>query len=221
MKLRSDLSFINRLYMKLKALFLNATLKPAEKLSHTQVLCEVLAKYFEPHEVETTIIRLIDYNIQPGVYTHVDQDDWPQIYNQILNSDIIIFATPIWWNHHSSLLQRVIERLDEVHDDLTKHGTSVLANKAAGIVITGDSDGAMSIISNISNFCMWVGLSLAPLGSLSVLGDKLNKQANLTKDGLWKFYEDNYSAYAVAAAQNISHMAKILKEQPFPEKLLI
>ncbi len=210
----------NNRYMKFKAIFLLGTLKPAGKLSHTQVLCEFLAKYFEPHNVESSIVRLIDHNIKPGVYTHVDNDDWPGIFDQIKAADIIMFATPIWWNHHSSLLQRVIERMDEVHDDLSKNGTSVLANKVGGIVITGDSDGSMTIISNIANFCMWVGLSLAPLGSLSVLGDKLNKNANLTRDELWHFYEENYSAYAMAAAQNISYIAKLLKQHPLPEKLL-
>ena len=138
--------------MKLKALFLVATLKRVPKLSHTLLLCEFLAKQFEEYDVESSFVRLIDHNIKPGVYIEVGADAWPGIYQQILESDIVIFATPIWWANQSSLLQRVIERLDEVHDELMKKGKSVLANKVAGIVITGDSDGALHIIGNVSTF---------------------------------------------------------------------
>ena len=33
---------------------------------------------------------------------------------KVLASDILIIATPIWWSNQSSLIQRVIERLDEL-----------------------------------------------------------------------------------------------------------
>jgi multimeric flavodoxin WrbA len=60
-------------------------------------------------------------------------------------SDIIIFATPIWSGIQSSLIQRVIERLDELNDELLETGKSEFANKVGGIVITGDEDGAEHI----------------------------------------------------------------------------
>ena len=50
--------------------------------------------------------------------TNVDSNNWPAILEKILDSDIIIFATPIWWGIQSSLIQRVIERLDELHDEI-------------------------------------------------------------------------------------------------------
>jgi multimeric flavodoxin WrbA len=45
-------------------------------------------------------------------------DAWPGILEKVLASDIVVFATPIWWGGHSSETQRVIERLDEIHDDI-------------------------------------------------------------------------------------------------------
>jgi hypothetical protein len=33
------------------------------------------------------------------------------IFEKILASDIIIFATPVWWGNQSSLIQKVIERI--------------------------------------------------------------------------------------------------------------
>ena len=67
-------------------------------------------------------------------------------------ADIVIFATPVWWGIQSSFIQRVIERLDEVHDEIMDTGKSKLTNKVTGIIVTGDSDGAEHIISNLANF---------------------------------------------------------------------
>jgi multimeric flavodoxin WrbA len=51
-----------------------------------------------------------------------------------LDADLVIFATPIWWGGQSSLVQRVIERLDEIHDEIMESGKSRLTIKVAGIV---------------------------------------------------------------------------------------
>ena len=99
----------------LKAIFLLGTLKKKQVLSHTHVLCEIVAGVLKSQEnVESEIIRLRDYDIQPGTKTEIDDDDWPKILNKMLAPDIVIFATPVWWGIQSSLIQRIIERLDEL-----------------------------------------------------------------------------------------------------------
>lgn len=154
---------------KLKALFLVATLKHSKERSHTHPLSEFLAKHLTNFQTDSEVIRLIEYNIDPGVFTTVNADDWPMIFKKIIASDIVIFATPVWWGIQSSLMQRVIERLDEVHDDIMKEGKSKLANKVAGIIVTGDSDGAEHIIGNLANFFVAIGLVNPPFGNLTVL----------------------------------------------------
>ena len=156
----------------LKAVFLLGTLKKRQVLSHTQALCEVVAEILEKQEgVRSEIIRLRDYDIQPGTKTEIDDDDWPKILKKMLAADIIVFATPIWWGIQSSLLQRIIERLDELNDELLETGKSEFANKVAGIVITGAEDGAEHIIGNILNFMSWNGFTIPPAPSVSWLGD--------------------------------------------------
>jgi multimeric flavodoxin WrbA len=106
---------------RLKAVYPVRTLKPSPEISNTYTLSEFLARHLDSHRVENDIVRLIDYNIKPGTYTNVDDnsnDDWPVILEKILASQIIIFATPVWWGNQSSLIQRIIERLDEIHDVL-------------------------------------------------------------------------------------------------------
>lgn len=123
---------------QIRAIFLLGTLKKKQVLSHTQALCEVVAEIFKSQEdVASEIVRLRDYDIQPGTKTEIDDDDFPKILDRMLASDIIIFATPVWWGIQSSLIQRVIERLDELNDKLLETGKSEFANKVGGIVITG------------------------------------------------------------------------------------
>lgn len=77
---------------RLKALFLIRTLKSKSDVSNTYLLSEFLAKHLENNEVQSDYIPLANYNILPGVYTNVDNndDDWPMIFEKILASDIVI-----------------------------------------------------------------------------------------------------------------------------------
>jgi len=87
----------------------------------------------------------------------------------------------------------VIERLDEIHDDILADKPSPLEGKVAGIVITGDSDGAEHVIGNISNFFNAVGLLIPPYATLSVLWDKQAKGRKTSKKTLLEKYESSYA----------------------------
>ena len=160
---------------------------------------------------------MADYDIRPGVYTKVDSDDWPQIYEKIMVADIVIFATPVWWGIQSSLIQRVIERLDKIYDEIMETGKSRLTNKVAGIIITGDSDGAEHIIGNLANFFSALGFTFPPFGTLTVLWPGLRKKSDKNKEEILKYFDDNYGSTAKKAAQNLAFMADLLKKNPFPD----
>jgi multimeric flavodoxin WrbA len=202
---------------KLKALLLVGTLKATPELSHTYVLSEFLVKQLEKFETECEIVRLVDYNVKAGVYTKIDADDWPMIYEKIILSDIIIFATPVWWGIHSSEIQKVIERLDEVHDEIMENDKSKLLNKVAGIVVTGDSDGAEHIIGNLTNFFIALGFTTPPFGTLTVLWPGLAKKSEKTKEEIWKYFQDTYTSTAEKAARNLTFMAELLRKNPLPD----
>jgi multimeric flavodoxin WrbA len=180
----------------MKAIILLGTLKK-EGLSNTEVLSEFLAGYFKKQDIDCTIVKLVDHNILAGTYSDMgDGDDWPGILKQILAADIIVFATPIWWNNQSSEIQRVIERLDEIHDEILEGKKSKLEGKVGGIVITGDSDGAQHVIANVSNFYNAVGMVLPPYASLSVLWEKQAKGQKPTREELLQKYEKYYASTA-------------------------
>lgn len=180
----------------MNAVILVATLKK-EGLSNTFTLAEFLAEKMRAVKIEVDIIRLAELDIQPGTYSEMGYDDeWPDVLKQIRAADIVVFATPIWWNNLSSLMQRVVERLDELHDQVMKGQPSGLEKKAAGIVITGDSDGAQSVIAGLANFFNAVGLPLPPRSTLSVLWDRQAKDKKPTRKELMEKYEKDYSKTA-------------------------
>jgi multimeric flavodoxin WrbA len=194
----------------MKAVILLATLKK-EGISNTQTLCEFLQKHLQEQQIESNIIKLVEHNILAGTYSNMGKEDaWPEILKQILAAEIIIFATPIWWNNQSSEMQRVIERLDELHDEIMAGKTSRLAGKVGGIVITGDSDGAQSIIANLANFFNAIGLLLPPYATLSVLWEGQAKGKKTSRQELMEKYEQEYASTAQTMARQLAECSKKL-----------
>jgi multimeric flavodoxin WrbA len=83
---------------------------------------------------------------------------WPRIKA----ADIVLFCTPIWWGGRSSLMQRVIERLDALDEEYSATGRSAIKGKVAGIVITGSEDGALSVMGSIMMVLSFMGFTLPP-----------------------------------------------------------
>ena len=48
----------------------------------------------------------------------------------------------IWFGHRSSVCQLIIERLDGTYEERNEQGQYPLYNKVAGVVVTGNEDGA-------------------------------------------------------------------------------
>lgn len=200
-----------------KATILLGTLKrPSRKtFSNTAVLCELLCDELAKHDVKTEIVQLVEYAILPGTKSHMGRgDQWPKILEKVVRSDIIVFATPIWWGGHSSLTQRAMERLDELNDEIVATGKSELLNKVGGMVITGGEDGAQNVIASVANFMIWNGLTLPPACSLSYLGGHKAKTASgLKKEYLGHAYT---AGMAKTMARNLAYMAQLLQAHPLP-----
>lgn len=193
----------------MKAIILLGTLKQAG-LSNTQTLCEFLVDRMERQGIQSEIIKLIEHSVPPGTYSDMGAgDEWPGILRRVLESDILILATPIWWDNQSSLVQRAIERLDELHDRVLAGEPSPLEGKVAGIVITGDSDGAQHVIGNLLNFFNAVGLLVPPYATLSVLWERQAKGEKPSREELLKKYEADFASTADRMIrQLVAHSSK-------------
>src|SRR4029450_10247298 len=110
----------------LTALFSNCTLKRSPERSHTEGLIAVSRSIMDRHGVQTSLLRAVDHDIATGVWPDVtehgwERDEWPAIFQQVMGADILVLCGPIWLGDNSSVMKRVIERLD---------GNSHLLNEA-------------------------------------------------------------------------------------------
>jgi len=102
----------------LKAVFLNCTLKKSPKKSNTDALIQKAVDVYEKLKVDSTVIRVVDHNVATGVSSDEGHgDEWPQIYRKVLEADIIVIATPIWFGVRGSVCQQVMERLSGGYDE--------------------------------------------------------------------------------------------------------
>ena len=187
----------------MNAVILVCTLKK-DGLSNTQTLSEFFKEVLEERNVACEIVKLVNHRVLPGTYSDLGADDeWPAILQKIRESQIIIFATPIWWGSHSSEMQKVIERLDEIHDEILAGKGSQLDGKAGGLIITGDSDGAEHITGNIANFFNAIGIIFPPYTTLSVLWEGQKKGATTSREELMKKYRDEYTKTAETMAEQL------------------
>ncbi|WP_067829997.1 flavodoxin family protein [Actinomadura kijaniata] len=135
----------------MRALMLNCTLKKSPEPSNTEKLADVVAQALRERDVEVTARRLVDLNIPPGVETDLgDGDQWPEIHRLLLDSQILVVATPTWVGHPSSIAQRMLERMDAMLSETDDAGRPVAFNRVAGVVVTGNEDGAHHVISEIA-----------------------------------------------------------------------
>lgn len=145
----------------MKALILNCTLKASPQQSNTAALAGVVGAALRSAGVEVEEVRLADRTIPPGVQTDMGGDDeWPAIHEQILGSEILIVAGPTWLGRPSSIAQRALERMDAMLAETDDEDRPVAYNRVAGVVVTGNEDGAHHVISEISGALNDIGFTI-------------------------------------------------------------
>lgn len=145
----------------MKALILNCTLKPTPEQSNTEALAKEVMIELEKQGVATEIIRIVDHHVPPGVTTKESEDDeWPMIHDKLLQADILVIASPTWLGHPSSVAQRVLERMDAMISETDDAGLPVAYSKVAGVVVTGNEDGAHHVVSEITGGLIDIGYTI-------------------------------------------------------------
>lgn len=197
----------------LRALALNCTLKPSPGESSSELLAQQVLDALAEHDVTGEQVRVVDFDVKPGVEADMGEgDEWPGIREKVLASDILVFATPTWMGHMSSVAQRVLERLDAELSETDDEGRAILAGKVAVVVVVGNEDGAHAIIADAYQALGDVGFSIP-----SQAGVYWNGEAMHTVD-----YKDlpstpeEVATATATAARNAAHLAKLLTERPYP-----
>ena len=145
----------------MRALALNCTLKSSPAESNTAALAQVVLDALGKRGVETEMVRVVDHNVLPGVRSDEGEgDDWPALRERVLAAEILIVATPTWLGQASSVAQRVMERMDAMLSETDADGRPVAYNRVAGIVVTGNEDGAHHVIAQLAQCLIDIGYTV-------------------------------------------------------------
>ncbi len=197
----------------MRALVINCTLKPSPQPSNTEALAATVIAALKGHGAEVDVVRAVDLDLKPGVETDMgDGDDWPAVHEKLLAAEILIIASPTWLGRPSSVAQRVLERMDAMLSETDDEGRPVAYNRVAGVLVTGNEDGAHHVISEIS-------------GALADLGYTIPGQAwtywHLGPGPGPDFLDDERGhdwalSTGRAMASNLAHASLALTRSPLP-----
>lgn len=197
-----------------KALILNCSLKTSDEKSNTDALLQEFIDVFKQKQVETEIIRVMDYHIAFGVEANMgDGDEWPLIADKIKDADILLVGTPIWIGEKSSVAKMVMERITGSGSETDDKGQPIYYNKVAGVVVTGNEDGAKHAARDILFTLAHYGFTIPPNPLCYWVGDAGPGPSYIEANGQEnEFTQKN----AQAASHNLVHLASILMNNPIP-----
>ncbi|WP_062077456.1 flavodoxin family protein [Demequina globuliformis] len=210
----------------LTAAYVNCTLKPSPETSHTQGLMDNSISIMESQGVTVDRIRAVDHVIAPGVYPDMTQDvpggnqerdDWPALAERILAADILVLGTPVWLGERSSVASRVIERLYGLSGEQNDRGQYLYYGRAAGVIVTGNEDGAKHIAMNTLYSLQHLGYVIPPQADAAWLG-AIGPGPSYLDEGSGGQESDFTRRNTTFMAWNLMHTAAWLKSGGgFPE----
>jgi len=189
------------------------SLNPSPKESSSKLLAQQVLTELEKYNVQGSIVRVVDHDIKPGVEIDMgDGDAWPQIRQQMIDSDILIIATPIWVGHTCSVAQRVIERLDAELSEKDDEGRLLTYGKVGAAVVVGNEDGGHHVCAEVFQALNDVGFTIPAASGTYWVGEAMHKVD--FKD--LKETPDKVASANKSLAANVAHLARLLKANPYP-----
>lgn len=201
--------------MPLNAIALNCTLKadPSAR-SSTDAMIAVLEAAFAERGVRVSqTVRVAALDIKPGVTSDEGEGDaWPALREKILDHDILIFGGPIWMGQIGSVAKRVLERMDAFLGETDDQGRMPSYGKVAVAAIVGNEDGAHCSAAQLFQALNDVGWTIPAVASCYWVGEAMGSTdfKDLTDT------PEKVVDTAKMVAGNASHLAGLLRAQPYP-----
>jgi multimeric flavodoxin WrbA len=197
----------------LRALVLVCTLKKTPAESSSQLIATQLTQAFREEGVESEVIRVVDHDVKFGVtLDEGDGDAWPGIRRKLMDSDILVLATPIWLGQPSSVAKLVLERLDAELSETDDEGRMMTYGKVAAVAVVGNEDGAHHVVAEAFQALNDVGFTIAANANTYWVGEAMEgtdyQDLQPSPD---KTLSTNRSV-----ARNAAHLARLLQGNPYP-----
>ena len=198
---------------RLRVLVLNGTLKTGDERSSTEALSDELGREFRAADCTVETVRAVNLNLPPGISADLgDGDDWPELRTRIRNADIVVFATPTWLGQMTSVMRRILERLNADIAETDRSGRPLYAGKVAAALVVGNEDGAHRIVADLLQAANDLAFSVAPNGCTYWNGRAME---HVDFIDLAETPEPVRQANAALAANSV-HLARLLRESPIP-----
>ena len=215
-------------FSDLKALFINCTIKYDKKQSHTLRLLNRAAGVMESQGVKVEMLHALDYDIAFGMEKDLKKhgrksDDWPKIHQKIMDADILVLGTPIWLGVKASVATLVIERMYAFSGDRNEKGQYLYYGKTAGVIVTGNEDGAKAVAMDVLYAMSHIGYTIPPQADAAWLGEAgpgpsygdkpdTNESPEGSMDSPVGYDNDFTNRNTTFMAWNLMHIAKLLKD---------
>ncbi|NHF61012.1 flavodoxin family protein [Flavobacteriaceae bacterium TP-CH-4] len=208
-------------FSRLKAQYVNCTLKDSSKKSHTEGLMNVSMDIMKAEGVSVDYLRLADHVIPVGLQPDmtdegVSRDDWPRVFEKIKQADILVVGTPIWLGEKSSIATKLVERLYGMSAQTNEKGQYLYYGKVGGCIITGNEDGIKHCAMGILYALQHLGFSIPPQADCGWIGEAGPGPSYLDEESGAKNNEFT-NRNTTFMTYNLLHLAKMLKEaEGFP-----
>lgn len=112
-------------------------------------------------DVEATILDIRKYNIQPIVDQRHDpdgfhpvEDDYDTVISQVINHDLLIFATPLYWYGMSGRMKNFVDRWSQSLRDTRYDFRKIMSEKQALSVIVGGDQVHIKALPLVQQFSL-------------------------------------------------------------------
>lgn len=198
----------------LSAIAFNGSLKrSSDEDSSTQRMIDLLESKFSKCGVRLSrSIRLADYNIKAGVTSDEGaNDDWPEVREELLKHDILVFGTPIWLGQISSVSKRALERMDAFLSETDDKGRMPSFSKVALAAVVGNEDGAHNVTASLFQALNDTGWTVPASSSCYWVGEAMGSKDFKDLNSIPKKVDET----ATMAAANAAHLASLLRRNPY------
>ncbi|MGW6278389.1 flavodoxin family protein [Kribbella sp. NPDC055071] len=198
----------------LRALVLSCSLKKSPAKSSSELIGRELLTALSDHDVEGEVVRVVDHDVRFGVSVDEgDGDEWPALREKVLAADILIIATPIWMGQPASVCKVVLERLDAELSEKDDQGRPLVYGKVAIVGVVGNEDGAHHVSAELFQALNDVGFTIPAAGATYWVGEAMGSLDY--QDAGPK--ADTTGLTTKTAAANAAHLARLLRDQQYPE----
>jgi multimeric flavodoxin WrbA len=200
----------------LRALYINCTLKRSPEQSHTEGLVDASAAVMMKQGVSVEVVRAVDCDIATGVHVDMTEhgwasDAWPDIHRDVMASDILVLAGPIWLGDNSSVMKKVIERLYGGSGILNDAGQYAYYGRVGGCLITGNEDGIKHCAMNVLYSLQHLGYTIPPQADAGWIGEA-GPGPSYLDPGSGGPQNDFTNRNTTFMTWNLMHLARMLKD---------